>query len=140
VPYSLTCPTPLSSTCSPAPALSDWRHSRAARVTSHSSSPLRVLQANVHKLRAEADIEVVRADALKYVAGLPAGAFDIVFADPPYGTGAAEGLAELFRERAFAQQLWIEHRSGEPVPALPGAHTRRYGDTALTFIPAPESA
>ncbi len=102
--------------------------------------PLRVLQANVHKLRAEAEVDVVRGDALKYAAGLAEGAFDIVFADPPYGTGEAEGLAELFRACSFAQQLWIEHRAGEPIPQLPGAHTRRYGDTALTFIPAPESA
>ena len=64
---------------------------------------------------------------------------NVAFADPPYGTGAAEGLAELFREKSFAQQLWIEHRAGEPMPELPGSHTRRYGDTALTFIPALES-
>jgi hypothetical protein len=52
--------------------------------------------------------------------------------------GAAEGLAELFRAVPFARQLWLEHRAGEPLPPLPGMHTRRYGDTALTFLPAPE--
>ncbi len=116
------------------------RGARRATFVEKASGPLRALQSNVHKLGAEADVEVVRGDALKYAATLEPGAFDIVFADPPYGTGAAEGLVELFRERSFAQQLWIEHRSGEPIPVLPGAHTRRYGDTALTFIPAPESA
>lgn len=104
------------------------------------SGPLRALQANVHKLGAEEEVDVVRADALKFVASLQAASYDIALADPPYGSGAAEGLAEIFRDTPFAQQLWIEHRFGEPMPALPGAQTRRYGDTTLTFIPAPELA
>ena len=102
------------------------------------SGPLRALQANVQKLHAADAVEVVRGDALKFAGGLDADAFDIAFADPPYGTGEAEGLAEIFLERRFAQQLWIEHRAGDPLPAARGAETRRYGDTALTFIPAPE--
>lgn len=111
-----------------------------ATFVERASGPVRALYANIHKLRAEEETEVIRGDALKYVAALPAGAFDIAFADPPYGTGEAEGLADLFRVRPFAQQLWIEHRNGEPLPQLPDAQTRRYGDTALTFIPAPEPA
>lgn len=99
---------------------------------------LRALTANLHKLQVADQAEVVRGDALRYAAKLEARAFDIALADPPYGIGAAEGLAELFRVTPFATQLWIEHRAGEPLPPLPGMHTRRYGDTALTFIPAPE--
>jgi 16S rRNA (guanine966-N2)-methyltransferase len=112
----------------------------AQRVTfvEKASGPLRALQANVHKLKADDEVEIIRADALKFVAGLEPGAFDIALADPPYGSGAAEGIADAFRHKPFAQQLWIEHRYGEPMPDLPGAQTRRYGDTTLTFIPAPE--
>jgi 16S rRNA (guanine966-N2)-methyltransferase len=111
----------------------------AAHVTfvEKASGALKALGANLHKLRVEDDVAVVRGDALKYAARLPAHGFDIALADPPYGVGAAEGLAELFRAIPFAAQLWIEHRAGEPLPALPGMQTRRYGDTALTFIPAP---
>lgn len=111
----------------------------AAHVTfvEKASGALKALGANLHKLRVGDEVEVVRGDALKYTARLAAGAFDIVLADPPYGMGAAEGLAELFRATPFAAQLWIEHRAGEPIPDLPGMRTRRYGDTALTFIPAP---
>ena len=50
-----------------------------------------------------------------------------------------KSLDELFQAVPFAAQLWIEHRAGEPLPDLPGMHTRRYGDTALAFIPAPEA-
>ena len=99
---------------------------------------LRALAANVHKLQVGEMVTTVRSDALRYAAKLAPYAFDIALADPPYGTGAAEGLAELFRRTPFATQLWIEHRAGEPLPELPGSRTRRYGDTALTFIPAPE--
>lgn len=102
------------------------------------SGALKALSANLHKLRAEAAAQVVRGDALKFAARLEPHAFDIALADPPYGVGAAEGLAELFRATPFAAQLWIEHRAGEPIPDLPGMQTRRYGDTALTFIPAPD--
>jgi hypothetical protein len=75
---------------------------------------------------------------LRYAARLEPLAFDIALADPPYGVGAAEGLADLFLAVPFAAQLWIEHRAGEPLPVLPGMRTRKYGDTALSFIPAPE--
>jgi 16S rRNA (guanine966-N2)-methyltransferase len=111
----------------------------AARATfvEKASGALRALAANVHKLGVEEATVVVRGDALRYVARLEPLAFDIALADPPYGVGAAEGLVDLFREVPFATQLWIEHRAGEPLPVLPGMHTRKYGDTALSFIPAP---
>jgi 16S rRNA (guanine966-N2)-methyltransferase len=111
----------------------------AAHVTfvEKASGALKALGANLRKLGVGAEAQVVRGDALRYAARLQAFDFDIALADPPYGTGAAEGLADLFRATPFAAQLWIEHRAGEPLADLPGAHTRRYGDTALTFIPAP---
>lgn len=109
-----------------------------ATFVEQANSALRALAANVHKLHVQELVATVRGDALRYAAKLEPHAFDIALADPPYGTGAAEGLVELFRLTPFAAQLWIEHRAGEPLPSLPGSHTRQYGDTALTFIPAPE--
>ena len=99
---------------------------------------LTVIRANAKALGAGDRAEVVRADALRYVAGLETGAFDVAFADPPYGQGLAEALAEAFARTPFAALLCIEHAPRDPLPALAGARTRRYGDTALTFIPAPE--
>ena len=99
---------------------------------------LAVLRGNLQALDAGARAEVVRADAVKYVGGLLAGAFDVAFADPPYGQGFAEALADAFSRTPFAALLCIEHGRGDVLPALPGARTRRYGDTHLTFIPAPE--
>ena len=102
------------------------------------AAPLKALQANVQKLHAEQEIEIVKADALKYVAALPARAFDVALADPPYDTADAIRLVEAFAHTPFAQLLCVEHRAGASLPDLPAVRSRRYGDTALTFIPAPE--
>ena len=99
---------------------------------------LTILRANLKALDADARAEIVRADAVKYAQGLQAGVFDVAFADPPYGQGFAQALAETFAQTPFAALLCIEHGRDDAVPDLPGARTRRYGDTHLTFIPAPE--
>jgi len=99
---------------------------------------LNALRANIAALGAQSRCEVVRADALRYAAELAEGAADLVFADPPYGTGAAESLVGLFATRPLAEWLCVEHSRDDRLPELPGADTRRYGDTLLTFIPRPE--
>ncbi|MBW8772813.1 MAG: RsmD family RNA methyltransferase [Gemmatimonadetes bacterium] len=54
-----------------------------------------------------------------------------VFADPPYDIGAGPKLVALFRARPFCRILSIEHRATEK---LDGDDTRRYGDSAVTFL------
>lgn len=99
-------------------------------------SALRALRANLEALGAGPRAEVVRGDALRYVGGLEAGAFDLAFADPPYGQGLAAALLERFAEVPFAGMLCVEHARDDALPDLPGLRTRRYGDTSLTFVPA----
>jgi 16S rRNA (guanine966-N2)-methyltransferase len=99
---------------------------------------LRSLRANLEALGAAARAEVVRADALRYVASLEPGAFDLALADPPYGKGLARALADRFAECPFAGLLCLEHGPDDLPAELPGASTRRYGDTRLTFVPAAE--
>lgn len=92
---------------------------------------LAALRKNIEALGARDRSTVVRADAVKYVKSLAAGAFDIAFADPPYERGLASHVAGLWLEAAFAHILGVEHSPREP---LPGAgDSRRYGDTAITF-------
>jgi 16S rRNA (guanine966-N2)-methyltransferase len=101
------------------------------------AGPLKALRTNIERLGAGDDCAVVKDDAMHFVRRLPAGAFDLALADPPYDEPYAARLVELFAERPFAGWLWVEHRAKEALPALAGARTRRYGDTALTSIPAP---
>ena len=114
----------------------------AAHVTfvEKAAAPLRVLQANIDKLGAADDVAVVKGDALRYIEALEPFSFDIVFADPPYDTGDATRLVEIYARTAFARILCIEHRAGDRLPqsGILEMDTRRYGDTALTFITASE--
>jgi 16S rRNA (guanine966-N2)-methyltransferase len=97
---------------------------------------LRVLKANIDLLGA-GEARIVRSDALAFVRSLEPLAFDAALADPPYGKDLAAALLRLFEERPFARELWVEHRSDEALPDLPGIRHRRYGDTTLTTVTAP---
>ena len=99
---------------------------------------LAALKANVKALDAGDRADVVRTDAVKFAAALTVGAFDVAFADPPYGKGFARSLAEAFAATPFASLLCIEHGKDDVLPDFPGTRSRRYGDTWITYIPAPE--
>jgi 16S rRNA (guanine966-N2)-methyltransferase len=92
---------------------------------------LAALRANVEKLEAGDAAHIVRGDALKFVERLPANAYDVAFADPPYGLNLAARVAERWLEVPFASMLGVEHGAKETMPA--GGDARRYGDTAITF-------
>lgn len=108
----------------------------AARVTfvEKSGRALRALAENVALLDANDLVEVVRADALRYVKTLERFAFDVALADPPYGQGLAARLIAAYVEDPFAGELWVEHRASELALAAPGMTQRRYGDTMLTLV------
>ena len=99
---------------------------------------LRALQANIETLGASDQSIVVRADALRFIENLEPFAYDLAVADPPYGQGLAEALADVVLKRPFAHALWVEHGASETLPESEHMRTRRYGDTAITLILADE--
>jgi 16S rRNA G966 N2-methylase RsmD len=99
-----------------------------------SRASLTALRANVAALDAEERVRVHRADALRFAGALGAQAYDVALADPPYTSAQAERVVSLFRARAFAAVLGVEHSAST---VLLGDETRRYGDVALTFCYAP---
>jgi 16S rRNA (guanine966-N2)-methyltransferase len=99
---------------------------------------LRALARNIEALGAGDRARVHRADAIRYMMRLEAGAYDLAFADPPYGGNLATRVAEQWLETPFADVLGIEHGKTEELPA--GGAVRRYGSTALTFYRRPEVA
>lgn len=104
-----------------------------------SRTAIRVLEANVESLGAADRARVVRADAMRFLdraQGPPT--FDLALADPPYDRGYARELLTRMSSEPFARELWVEHRSGEPIPPLPGLRQRRYGDTTISILEAPE--
>jgi 16S rRNA (guanine966-N2)-methyltransferase len=108
--------------------------SRGARsvdfVEQHSAS-LAAIRANVATLSVPDRVTIHRGDAMRFTERLPAGAYDVAFADPPYATEEAGRLADLFRATPFARVLSVEHA---PDQRVGGDDTRRYGDTAITFL------
>lgn len=96
---------------------------------------LNLLGENIAALGAE-NARMMRADALRFAARLEPLAYDIAFADPPYTTGHARRIADLFRQKPFARILGVEHARTEDVGE--GEH-RKYGGTVLTFLTAESS-
>src|SRR6058998_2648045 len=95
---------------------------------------LATIRDNATTLNVGDRVTIHRMDAVRFAERLQPAQYDVAFADPPYATDAAERLAGIFRATPFARILGIEHR---PDLALTGDDTRRYGDTAITFVYAP---
>jgi len=95
---------------------------------------LSALRANIKTLKVDERTTVHRVDAMKFVEQLQPGQYDVAFADPPYASEQAKRLVAMFRIVPFARVLSIEHPAET---AIPGDDTRRYGDTAVTFLYAP---
>lgn len=95
---------------------------------------LAAIRANVAALGVQDATAVVRKDVFRFVEGLGPRAFDLALADPPYTHDAAARLVDAFRTTPFARLLAVEHPASVDLAA---GERRRYGSTALTFIPAP---
>jgi 16S rRNA (guanine966-N2)-methyltransferase len=99
-----------------------------------SPASLRAIRENGQALGALAQMQIHRADAIRFVEKLDASAFDVGFADPPYNLGLAPRLAALWLHVAFARTLGVEHDVHESMP--PGGETRVYGGTGITIYRA----
>src|SRR5216683_2115024 len=95
---------------------------------------LAALRANLKSLKLEERAAINRVDALRFTEQLRSGQYDVAFADPPYASEKAKQLVAMFRIVPFARVFSIEHSADTPIP---GDDTRRYGDTAVTFLYAP---
>jgi 16S rRNA (guanine966-N2)-methyltransferase len=92
------------------------------------------IDANVAALGVANQVTVHHSDALRFVERLRPGQFDLALADPPYTVPFAERLVAAFQAVPFARLLAVEHPASV---SMGGNDTRRYGDTALTFLHAP---
>ena len=102
-------------------------------VEKHAAS-FAIIRDNAATLNVADQVTIHRTDALRFAERLQPGAYDVAFADPPYAGDQAARLVALFRATPFATVFAIEHAAANP---LPGDDTRRYGDTAITFVHAP---
>ena len=112
------------------------RGAASADLIEVSPAGVQAIRDNAELLGAGDAARVHRADAMRFIEKLEAGAFDVAFADPPYGHGLAKAVAERWLHVPFATLLGVEHSTKEEMPA---GDTRRYGSTAITFYVAQPS-
>ena len=127
------------SICSPAPARSASRRSRAGRASAvfvdSSRKAIAAVRANLEALGIDADVRPIAARAALRAASGRAEAYDLVFLDPPYrraaelGRELSEGLAAVLAPGA---RVVTESDRRAPLQLdLPLADERRYGDTVI---------
>ena len=100
-----------------------------------------LLRKNIEKMRAMGVTDLWRRDATRMGPNRGAG-YGLVFLDPPYGKGLGElALASCLEGGWLAPAALIVWEEGQAVQAPAGfthCDQRRYGDTCVTILRAPE--
>ena len=96
-----------------------------------------ILETNAGKL-GERLLEIRRLTLPAGLARLPAGSFDLVYADPPYNFNAYGELLEAVAPLLAADaEIAVEHTSRREMPIEVGPLTRvdvrKYGESAISF-------
>lgn len=78
---------------------------------------------------------IFKRDAIPFVQALEAGAYDIAFADPPYGSKKLDLVIARWQGVRFARLLSVEHAADHEV--RPGGKTLDFGDTLVTVYGVP---
>jgi len=110
------------------------RGAAVAEFVEVSGRSLKALRENAELLGAGDRAVIHRGDAVRFVAKLRAGEFDVAFADPPYKLGLGAEIAAAWLAAPFAAVLGVEHGAHEELPGEPDV--RRYGTTAVSFYRA----
>lgn len=108
------------------------RGARSCDFVENGPAALHSLKANVAALRVRKRTRIFDRDAIPFVQRLGAGAYDIAFADPPYGSKKLDRVIERWLEAPFARLLCLEHATDHELPAR--GMTRVIEDTAVTLL------
>ncbi|MBL8788046.1 MAG: RsmD family RNA methyltransferase [Deltaproteobacteria bacterium] len=100
------------------------------------TSAIHSLKANVAKVKARERTRIFLKDAIPFVERLAAGAYDIAFADPPYGSKKLDRVVARWRVVPFAPVLVVEHAADHPFDAPLGGVTIRVDDSVVTILRA----
>ena len=112
------------------------RGAASCRFVDSDRAAVTAMRANIAKLGADAQCEVMQASAARLV---PGRTFDLVLADPPYAAGSGDAVVKAVAEaEALNPGGWlvIETARGEPVDPGPYTHEtgRDVGRARLTFL------
>ena len=92
---------------------------------------LHALKANVVALRMKERSRIFKKDALPFAAALRENAYEVAFADPPYGSRMLDRVLASWTATRFARVLAVEHATTHELPRA--ATHRVFEDTAITI-------
>jgi 16S rRNA (guanine966-N2)-methyltransferase len=122
------------------------RGARRVVLVERAPAALAVLVRNLDTLGVRHEVEVVRGDALRYLARGDLQPFDIVFADPPYAAGAEDAVLRGACGAVLRPGGWLvlQHARSWRAPAAPDGfrqvRSKRFGDTVVDFFAREEAA
>ncbi len=91
---------------------------------------LHSLKANIAALRVSDRARIFKKDALRWVHRLGPASYDLVLADPPYGSRQSDRLVEHWLAAPYSGVFSIEHAADHALPA--GGRSFMYGDSQLS--------
>ncbi len=94
-------------------------------------SSLHALKANIAALRVREKSRIYKKDALLFAEALPAGRYEIAFADPPYDSKMLDRLIAHWHANPFSTILAVEHSATHVLPQ--GAERQIIEQGALTI-------
>lgn len=106
------------------------RGARSADFVENNPAALHSLKANIARLRVTRRTRIFKRDALRWAERLEPGSYDIVFADPPYGSRQTDRLVEHWLGAPYSSVLSIEHAADHELPA--GATSHSVGDSRIS--------
>ena len=108
------------------------RGARYCDFVENDPAALHALKANIAALRATSKCRLFKRDAIPFVERLPPDAFDIAFADPPYGSRKLDRVVERWRAVPFSTWLVLEHATDHAVRGR--GKTITFDDSAVTVL------
>ncbi len=108
------------------------RGARSCDFVENGPSAIHALKANVAALHARACSRIFDRDAIPFVERITQVAYDIAFADPPYGSRKLDRIIKRWLEQPFARVLSVEHAPDHTLPAR--GRSRRLGDSVVTIL------
>lgn len=94
---------------------------------------LHALKANVAAVRVPNRTRIFKRDAIPFVEKIDRMAYDVAFADPPYGSRKLDRIVNRWMEIPFCTVLAVEHAIDYPI-RLKGVQSRQVGDSRVTVL------
>lgn len=111
------------------------RGARRCDFVENGASALHALKANVAAFRLRDRTRIFDRDAIPFVERIDQIAYDIAFADPPYGSAKLDRIVKRWLEQPFSRILALEHAHDHALPLR--GEARRIEDSMITVVRAP---